>query len=178
MDYSTLPSDPEHPAGSSPWASSPQHHRTSFSQSHNAEVPPSPLPPAQSPYSGQFAREPNSLDNGDQPISQDTHANSTPANGTTVVSQNNFPQNDVHHEAQAGLASQPNAYSQRQSQQQEPQDSSRTEPQRYRQPKPNLRPTAQQGKLQAKITGLERTGRKDPILRFDVHVCFDQALLV
>jgi hypothetical protein len=27
--------------------------------------------------------------------------------------------------------------------------------------------------LQAKITGLERTGRKDPILRFDVHVCFN-----
>jgi len=26
-------------------------------------------------------------------------------------------------------------------------------------------------KLQAKITGLERTGKKDLILRFDVHVC-------
>ena len=25
-------------------------------------------------------------------------------------------------------------------------------------------------KIQAKITGLERTGKKDPILRFDVHV--------
>lgn len=25
-------------------------------------------------------------------------------------------------------------------------------------------------KLQAKITGLERAARKDPILRFDVHV--------
>ena len=39
---------------------------------------------------------------------------------------------------------------------------------------PHGRP-AQEGKspqykLQAKITGLERTGRKDPILRFDVHV--------
>ena len=32
------------------------------------------------------------------------------------------------------------------------------------------RPNAPQGKLTAKITGLERTGRKDPILRFDVHV--------
>jgi len=28
-----------------------------------------------------------------------------------------------------------------------------------------------QYKLQAKITALERTGRKDPVLRFDVHVC-------
>ena len=39
--------------------------------------------------------------------------------------------------------------------------SSRREPQRSKGP---------QYKLQAKITGLERTGRKDPILRFDVHV--------
>ncbi|KAH6660451.1 hypothetical protein BKA67DRAFT_511714 [Truncatella angustata] len=31
------------------------------------------------------------------------------------------------------------------------------------------RQTQPQYKLQAKITGLERTGRKDPILRFDVH---------
>ncbi len=46
------------------------------------------------------------------------------------------------------------------------------EPARYhhtaRQPQPTQGP---QYKLQAKITGLERTGRKDPIMRFDVHVC-------
>lgn len=34
-----------------------------------------------------------------------------------------------------------------------------------------------QYKLQAKITGLERTGRKDPILRFDVHVSMYGMLL-
>jgi hypothetical protein len=28
-----------------------------------------------------------------------------------------------------------------------------------------------QYKLQAKITGLERSGKKDPILKFDVYVC-------
>lgn len=32
------------------------------------------------------------------------------------------------------------------------------------------RPAKPQFKLQAKVTGLERTGKKDPILRFDVHV--------
>lgn len=32
------------------------------------------------------------------------------------------------------------------------------------------KPTAPQPRLQAKITGLERTGKKDPIFRFDVHV--------
>ena len=34
------------------------------------------------------------------------------------------------------------------------------------------RPAQPQFKLQAKISGLERTGKKDPILRFDVHVGF------
>jgi len=32
------------------------------------------------------------------------------------------------------------------------------------------KPAALQFRLHAKITGLERTGKKDPILRFDVHV--------
>lgn len=32
------------------------------------------------------------------------------------------------------------------------------------------KPQQPQFRLQAKITGLERTGKKDPILRFDVHV--------
>lgn len=39
------------------------------------------------------------------------------------------------------------------------------------------RPPAPVYKIQGKITGLERTGKKDPVLRFDVHVSelFDQA---
>lgn len=47
----------------------------------------------------------------------------------------------------------------------------RHEPQRYHKgARSAQQPPAQQYKLQAKITGLERTGRKDPIMRFDVHV--------
>ncbi|KAK9422744.1 hypothetical protein SUNI508_00607 [Seiridium unicorne] len=49
--------------------------------------------------------------------------------------------------------------------QQQPQGQGQPAPQEQ-QPR---RPTQPQYKLQAKITGLERTGRKDPILRFDVH---------
>lgn len=37
--------------------------------------------------------------------------------------------------------------------------------------------TQPQYKLQAKITGLERAARKDPILRFDVHVSLNVSLL-
>ncbi|PGG98150.1 hypothetical protein AJ79_08973 [Helicocarpus griseus UAMH5409] len=40
---------------------------------------------------------------------------------------------------------------------------------RYQTGARNKRQNAPQYKLQAKITGLERTGKKDPILRFDVH---------
>ncbi|POS82528.1 hypothetical protein EPUL_004699 [Erysiphe pulchra] len=46
----------------------------------------------------------------------------------------------------------------------------RTEPQRYhRSRQQSQQSVGVQYKLQAKITGLERIGRKDPILRFDVH---------
>ena len=38
------------------------------------------------------------------------------------------------------------------------------------QQQPPQQQRAPQYKLQAKVTGLERTGRKDPILRFDVYV--------
>lgn len=57
-------------------------------------------------------------------------------------------------------------------QQQYQAQANKPEPARYhhtaRQPQP---PQGPQYKLQAKITGLERAGRKDPIMRFDVHVC-------
>lgn len=41
---------------------------------------------------------------------------------------------------------------------------------------PQQRQHMPQYKLQAKLTGLERTGKKDPILRFDVHVCSGNAM--
>ncbi|KAI9852591.1 MAG: Vacuolar protein sorting-associated protein 17 [Thelocarpon superellum] len=54
--------------------------------------------------------------------------------------------------------------------QQSPSPEQKARPQRYHgAAKPASRTGAPQYKLQAKITGLERTGRKDPILRFDVH---------
>jgi hypothetical protein len=44
------------------------------------------------------------------------------------------------------------------------------------QPPQQQRQHVPQYKLQAKITGLERTGKKDPILRFDVHVRMARSL--
>ena len=43
-------------------------------------------------------------------------------------------------------------------------------PRREADPQPTQRPQQLQWKLQAKITALERTGRKDLIFHFDVHV--------
>ena len=170
MDYSTLPHDPEHPAGSSPWASSPQHNRTSFSQSQSSEVPPSPLPPAHSPYSGRHTREQGSLDSGDGSAAEDTIVESTSANGTTLASENTFPPaGDAQHVEQQQYTEP--QQSPHQQQYQDPPEGPRPEPQRYRHPKPSVRQVIPHGKLQAKITGLERTGRKDTILRFDVYVC-------
>ena len=170
MDYSTIPADPEHPTGSSPWASSPQHNKTTFSQSHSSDVPPSPLPPGHSPYSGRYSRERSSLDSGERPLLQDVSADSASANGTTLVSGNNFPQQyDTQNLEQQFAEPQHNPHQQ---QHEEASEGSRPEPQRYRHSKPSVRQVAPHGKLQAKITGLERTGRKDPILRFDVYVCY------
>ncbi|KAF2808951.1 vacuolar protein sorting-associated protein Vps17 [Mytilinidion resinicola] len=50
-----------------------------------------------------------------------------------------------------------------------PQEHQRQEPQRYHHGARQQRQQQPQYKLSAKITGLERTGRKDPILRFDVY---------
>lgn len=147
MDYSTTPAgDSDHLAGASPWATSPNPDRTSF------DHPTSPLPP-QSPYaeiaeheSQGFAAERPPPDSPEQSLA------------TSKVSENGSegptsPTSPTQHHPQ-------------QPQQRGQSDQSRNqERQRYR-PRQN----APQHKLQAKVTGLERTGRKDPILRFDVYV--------
>lgn len=64
-------------------------------------------------------------------------------------------------------------------QQQPPAQGHRQEPQRYHTAaRQAQQPQGPQYKLQAMITGLERTGRKDPILRFDVHVSIPSDLSI
>lgn len=150
MDYSSLPSDPDHPAGASPWASSPQHNRTTFA----AEVPPSPLPAAQSPYS----TGPDHHDQLDD--SRDQHGSSEGFGGT-----------ENSHDG--GVAP---AQADTQPEQPQQQQSYGQGHQAHEQQDQQQRPRPPQCKLQAKITGLERTGRKDPILRFDVYVCLSSTL--
>ncbi|KAH0289276.1 vacuolar protein sorting-associated protein Vps17, partial [Aureobasidium sp. EXF-3399] len=157
MDYSSAIAND---AGRDPWASSPQHDRSTFQQPNNSH--------------------------GAQPTNSFTHQPPAPDG------------DDEHHDENAQLPPQNNQYSSQQPQSQPYDNSTRHEPQRYHQTRPQHPPQQhshlqqhqlppqsyqqqqqqqqlqpqqprKQYKLQAKITALERTGRKDPVLRFDVY---------
>jgi hypothetical protein len=140
MDYSAH--DPDHPGGRDPWASSPQANRTSFGQPPTNDIPSSPLPPQASPYH----------EGGEQyGYMGDQDAQSRP--GTA-------PENGDHlQQPQMPSQDAPRSPNAQQGQQQ---------PQRYHGNRPQRQ--QQHYKLQAKVTGLERNSKKDPILRFDVYV--------
>lgn len=146
MDYSAH--DPDHPAGDDPWASSPQANRSSFGQPPTNDIPSSPLPAQASPY-GENSEQYGYLGEQD--------AQSRP--GTAPENGDQSQQQQAHGQ-DAPRSPQP----QQQGQQgQQPQRYHGTRPQRQQQQQ-------QQYRLQAKVTGLERNGKKDPILRFDVYV--------
>jgi hypothetical protein len=150
MDYSASIHETEDPAAS-PWGntpgSSPQHDRTTFgSITGDAPVPAFPYTPQSS----------NGLGHGGE--------DSFPVSG--VVTPAPAEQDEV------ASAAHPESEDLSQSAGFEgpPQPAAATDAQ----PEEPRKPPQPQFRLQAKITGLERTGKKDPILRFDVHVsCFN-----
>ncbi|EDN93550.1 hypothetical protein SS1G_09417 [Sclerotinia sclerotiorum 1980 UF-70] len=168
MDYSASINDADNPAGASPWGSSPtsspQPPRTSTFPSRDI-VSPTPYNPDQSGGAGYPQEDMIGAGGFNRPDSSagvsvsDVESRRPDTAGST--------QSDA--EAHQGTGQQ---YQQQTAQQQQyPAGQHRSEPHRYH------HSSARQGhhasaphyKLQAKITGLERTGRKDPILRFDVH---------
>ena len=173
MDYSSLPNDPDNPAGSSPWQSSPQPtSRPSFTASEADSTPSSPLA-KHAPYTADSPQgtegESSDLDTHDE---RNTDENPQP--GTTRARLNGGRQDSSSYSQGPPLMQQlPQAQPQQHARQPQSQQQ-RTGPNRYHGganrtvPRQNL----PQYKLQAKITSLERTGRKDPVLRFDVHVSF------
>ena len=135
--------DPDHPGGRDPWASSPQANRISFGQPPTNDIPSSPLPPQASPY-----REGGEQYGyiGDQDAQ--SRPGTAPENGDHLQ-QPQMPGQDAPRSSQPQSGQQPQRYH-------------GTRPQRQQ----------QHYKLQAKVTGLERNGKKDPVLRFDVYVSF------
>ncbi|TEY40396.1 hypothetical protein BOTCAL_0433g00060 [Botryotinia calthae] len=167
MDYSASINDADNPAGASPWGSSPtgspQHPKTSTFPPRDI-VSPTPYNPDQQGGAGYSQEDIMGTGGFNRP---DSSAGASVSDAEsrrpdTVESS----QSDA--EAQHGFVQ----YQQQTApQQQYPTGQNRPEPQRYHHSaaRQGHHPPAPHYKLQAKITGLERTGRKDPILRFDVH---------
>ncbi|KAJ5134676.1 Retromer complex Vps17 [Penicillium atrosanguineum] len=144
MDYSSFSNDPEHSAGASPWGS-PRADRTTFPTSGTSDIPSSPLP-------GQVqSAEESERGHEVEPQSPDLSAQLQSAQ----LGDPDYPEEQPPFAQQSPIPD----YHQSQS------------PARYQTGlrQPNSRPAAPVYKIQGKITGLERTGKKDPILRFDVH---------
>ena len=173
MDYSQLSNDADHPAGSSPWQSSPHPtNRTGYAFNTGNSQASSPV--ATSTQNGgqsgrtshEYASEGDTLvqDDGEYTESEGpTENRGSPDLSTRLQSppltEQGFDDSHYHQPYQVSQQRQPSYQ-----QQQKPSIQAR-HPSSNR-PRQNV----PQYKLQAKITGLERTGRKDPILRFDVHV--------
>ncbi|KMU79228.1 VPS17 protein [Coccidioides immitis RMSCC 3703] len=150
MDYSSISNDPDHPAGTSPWgSSSPRVDRTIPPA---ADFPPSPLPPPQhdSPYTDASEHM------------QPPTTGATNSSGLSDRLQNSQTDGTNYDEGHAEQAHPHQPHPQTPGRAHAPEDTKTGARQQSRQ-------NASQYKLQAKITGLERVGKKDPILRFDVH---------
>ena len=160
MDYSSSVHDADNPAGASPWGSSPtpspHHSRTTFG-STGGDAPESPPPYTGHRSNGSYGSEASA----DFMRSEGSGSISGQDIGGDVQRPDAAVPIQAQHEQQIFSQAQPQQHQQAQPSQQT------LPPERA---PASRRPQAQQYKLQAKITGLERTGRKDPILRFDVHV--------
>lgn len=155
MDYSAIHNDSEHPAGSSPWGS-PRADRTTFGASGSQDVASSPSP-----------SQPHASDSPRAPYSRDDDGRGSPDLSERLQS----PQLG---DPDYAIEQPPYASQQSQQQQQQYNQQGRSPlPARYQTgARQHARQPAPVYKIQAKVTGLERTGKKDPILRFDVHVRF------
>lgn len=151
MDYSAITSDPEHPTDASPWGS-PRADRTMFpTSSTTSDIPSSPLP-------GQ-EQSADSTD-GDQEVDRQSP-------GLAAQFQNAQLGDSGYSEGQSPSATQQSPNAEQRAQVPARYQTGARQNSRPPAPVPVPAPTY---KIQGKITGLERTGKKDPILRFDVHV--------
>ena len=183
MDYSQLPSDPDDPAGTSPWQSPPR--PTSGPSYGGPAENKRPQGASSSPYADQHM-ESSQEEDGDQEIRGHDHGEysrpETAESGSAPTENGSSPDLSTRLQSppltEQGFAPQrqpsqyqPQQYQHQQQRQPSYQQQSRAHAQgRYQNTSRAQRQNIPQYKLQAKITGLERTGRKDPILRFDVYV--------
>ncbi|KAM0420565.1 hypothetical protein ACHAPT_011611 [Fusarium lateritium] len=157
MDYSSTIHDADDPAGVSPWGNSPvssPSRNTSTFQPISGDPPPFRY----SAQSSNGLAQDHSISEGEVFQRPGT---ATTASGTEDDTEASGTLNPSESESTAAVEEGAPAHGQQQQGQTAvPAQGTHTQAQRSAQP---------QYRLQAKITGLERTGKKDPILRFDVH---------
>lgn len=166
MDYSATIHDPEDP-GASPWGNSPVSSPTRNAAAFNSLSGEAATP---FPFNSQSS-------NG---LSQDqavTDSESLPRPGTATTASGTEGETEESQtsslpESESAPAPHTSAI-ERQHQQGAPITAEQSQPAgteaQLGHDQQNQKPPQPQFRLQAKITGLERTGKKDPILRFDVH---------
>ncbi|OTB03357.1 hypothetical protein M426DRAFT_321926 [Hypoxylon sp. CI-4A] len=163
MDYRSSIADDEHPAGASPWGSSPsaspRRTDSAFSPLGNEHQPSSQYQYAAHDPSNGFAQE----DPGVNAFGRPSTASSTASTSGYNASEERPVSSQQHAEAEREEQHEPLGRQEGAQEGNQGHDSSSAQQEQPR------RPRGPQYKLQVKITGLERTGRKDPILRFDVH---------
>jgi len=153
MDFSETQNDSD----KSPWATSPQRTKSGFDQQGSASDVslPSPVIAAQQGFAKRSQERVSTSRRDGNAVQSDRLANE---NG--------------HHDGLPDRSRDPYQQQQQQQQQQQHQEHSEARPDQRGDPSGKMaaRPTPPQYKLQAKVSGLERSGRKDTILRFDIHV--------
>ena len=144
----------EYPSGTSPWASSPEASRTSFSNDIPREELPGPAYTA------------GAIPESDDAATHPTNGAHEHEGGWTPEQQHQWQQQQQQDQSQ-----QHQQHQYQQHQQQGSQEENRRPAQsRYHNVPQQQRQHQPQYKLQAKITGLERASKKDSILKFDVYV--------
>lgn len=161
MDYSQTIHDADDPAGASPWGNSPQ-----ASPSRSA----APFDPIMTGDPPPFRYQTSNVLSQEHPI-HEPEGFARPSTATTTSGTEEGTEGSKDSEpfmAETGVKPQAAPLGHQaptDAQEQQPRGPGVQPGQEQSPPKP----TQPQLKLQAKITGLERTGKKDPILRFDVH---------
>ena len=160
MDYSSNLSHDQEAAGASPWGSS--------SPKQSRDFGPQSAADAHTPQYGSTGAEGGQGGQGGQ-----YSARPSTSDSTTLAASENGDSDHSPYKNQAQAAPQHGQqyqYSPQQYHQSTEGEQRRPEAQRYHRP-PQQQRSQIQYKLQCKVTGLERTGKKDPILRFDAYVC-------
>lgn len=153
MDYSSIHENDDPQAGSSPWASSPQQDRN-FSR-NSTEGPPSPVEARLGPSAVDSSSPRQEYRQSPTAQQQPQYESRNETSTLPYRDQGQRPpqpvangQQGTNHQQQSADGHQRHMYGQQQRQQR---------------PRPKYT-------MIAKLNGMERAGRKDPMFRFDVHV--------